>query len=552
MINQLIGIRMKQLKIFEKLIQFEQDILCHQLPNSMHSMELDIGNSDIAEDKRWKMLQDIQRRHIHRELEQYELDIQSYEQMFHNEFHTFQSDVSKSNTSYPVNWFSTLIYAVKRYIYEHIRRTIYTIRYKESCRLVTLKHRCREQLPSKNTLHVYPQIISDVLKVPLNRCQLNFLSRTGPSYIRPNQSYLYGLERRNQHIQDEHKTIMNSITSHLIRVHHIPTTSTIIKQFSDSLLTYLQQSYKTPLFHLHIYRMRKELQLVKAIRYRLNKGNCILRTTDKSGIFHLGHVKDYEQKIQAYRERTQAYVEVNDNPLSLIFDKVVRLLNELRSKKHIQAKHMDEMIPRAEKVSLGYLYFIPKPHKVYSLFFFLRLYTSLFFSLSLSKEGTPLRPIVSSMNTPTTGISKFLDRLLRPLFDKHARSTTIIDGVDLIRRLDTYVEQDKLKPTTHFCTFDITDLYTMLPQEQSLNILTEFLLEYGYHKVKGIPIDAIRKLARIVLTENVFVYDKKYYRQILGGAMGSAFTLTLANIFMWKWEKQLVQRLHSSNEIYGR
>ncbi len=130
-----------------------------------------------------------------------------------------------------------------------------------------------------------------------------------------------------------------------------------------------------------------------------------------------------------------------------------------------------------------------------------------------------MRPIVSSMNTPTTGIFKFLDQLIRPLFDKHVRSTTIIDGVDLIRRLQTYIENDYLKSTTQLCTFDITDLYTMLPQEESLNVLTEFLLQFGYHKVKGIPIDAIRKLARIVITENVFIYEKKFYRQVIGGAM---------------------------------
>jgi len=156
------------------------------------------------------------------------------------------------------------------------------------------------------------------------------------------------------------------------------------------------------------------------------------------------------------------------------------------------------------------------------------------------------------MNTPTTAISKFLDQLIRPLFDKHVQSTTIIDGVHLIRRLDTYVENGSLKPTTYFCTFDITDLYTMLPQQESLNILVEFLIEHGYNKVKGIPIDAIRKLGRIVLTENVFTYEKKFYRQILGGAMGSAFTLTLANIFMWKWEKEFVRRQLASNEIYDR
>jgi len=92
----------------------------------------------------------------------------------------------------------------------------------------------------------------------------------------------------------------------------------------------------------------------------------------------------------------------------------------------------------------------------------------------------------------------------------------------------------------------------MLPQEESLDVLTEFLLEYNYHKVKGVPLDAIRKLARLVLTENVFIYEKKFYRQVIGGAMGSAFTLTLANIFMWKWEKILVHRQLAANEIYGR
>ena len=62
----------------------------------------------------------------------------------------------------------------------------------------------------------------------------------------------------------------------------------------------------------------------------------------------------------------------------------------------------------------------------------------------------------------------------------------------------------------------------------------EFLNHYGYQKLKGISIDAIRKLGRIVITENVFIYNKKFYKQITGGGIVSAFTLTVANIFMWK------------------
>ena len=152
----------------------------------------------------------------------------------------------------------------------------------------------------------------------------------------------------------------------------------------------------------------------------------------------------------------------------------------------------------------------------------------------------------------TTGISRFLDRLIRPLFDKHARATTIVDGADLVHRLNKYVGDGRLKPTTLFCIFDITDLYTMLPQQESLYVLREFLIEYGYERVNGISIDTILELANLVLTENAFVYGEQIFKQIIGGAMGSPFTLTLANIFMWKWQRPLVRRQEALNEIFGR
>jgi hypothetical protein len=116
------------------------------------------------------------------------------------------------------------------------------------------------------------------------------------------------------------------------------------------------------------------------------------------------------------------------------------------------------------------------------------------------------------MNAPTTGISKMLDRLIRPLFDQYVQQTTIIDGVDLIRQLEKYVNLSLLTPTTHLCTFDITDLYTMLPQEESIAILKKFLLHFNHSHVQGMTIEAIEHLARIVLTENVFIYENKYYR----------------------------------------
>lgn len=145
-----------------------------------------------------------------------------------------------------------------------------------------------------------------------------------------------------------------------------------------------------------------------------------------------------------------------------------------------------------------------------------------------------------------------LDRLIRPLYDEHVQQTTIIDGVQFIHRLELYVRLGLLKPTTQLCTCDVTDLYTMLPQEESIEILKKFLYHFHYDHVQRMSIEAIERLASIVLTENVFIYEKKYYRQVVGGAMGSPFTLTLANIFMWNWEQQLVEYQRQKNELYGR
>ncbi|CAF5113722.1 unnamed protein product, partial [Rotaria sp. Silwood1] len=115
-----------------------------------------------------------------------------------------------------------------------------------------------------------------------------------------------------------------------------------------------------------------------------------------------------------------------------------------------------------------------------------------------------------------------------------------------------YIKKGLFKSTTLFCTFDIRNLYTMLPQDEALDILVEFLRFHGYTKVKGIDLETIRQLAAIVLKENVFVYGNKIYKQVLGGAMGSSFTLTLANIFMWKWQKDLARRQDMTAEFYGQ
>ncbi|CAF1466071.1 unnamed protein product [Didymodactylos carnosus] len=59
-------------------------------------------------------------------------------------------------------------------------------------------------------------------------------------------------------------------------------------------------------------------------------------------------------------------------------------------------------------------------------------------------------------------------------------------------------------------------------------------------------------MARLVLDTNCFAYKDKYYQQIHGGGMSSAFTQVLASIYMLEWEEHLIQHQAKHGEIYGR
>ncbi len=73
----------------------------------------------------------------------------------------------------------------------------------------------------------------------------------------------------------------------------------------------------------------------------------------------------------------------------------------------------------------------------------------------------------------------------------------------------------------------------MIPRNGAIEALIRFLDKYSIDRRSGIlTIDTILRMARLVLDTNYFAYKHKYYQQIHGGAMGSAFTQVLANIYV--------------------
>ncbi|CAF1350020.1 unnamed protein product, partial [Didymodactylos carnosus] len=229
-------------------------------------------------------------------------------------------------------------------------------------------------------------------------------------------------------------------------------------------------------------------------------------------------------------EKTKAYELLGpDSPLQDLVQRTNRLLRRLWIEKKLTRTQLEKLLVDPAKGELAHLYFLPKAHKL----------------------GAPLRPIVSGIKSPPMAISKFLDKCLRPLFDQMAEHSSIKGGIYLLNKLQKWARW-RLATTTHFLTVDVSDLYTMIPQDGAVDALRKLFSHLKLTNVSGLSIETILELTRFVLENNYFVLDGLYYRQIRGGAMGSPLTLTIANVYMFFYERPIAKMIKRQGGLYYR
>ena len=228
--------------------------------------------------------------------------------------------------------------------------------------------------------------------------------------------------------------------------------------------------------------------------------------------------------------RTNAYVEIAESPLKKMIEETDKFLRNLVKKKKMPQYMLDRLRPSRTESELPHLYYNPKDHKI----------------------DEPLRPIVSGVKSTLSKLSSFLDRIIRPLFDKHTQYA-LTDSIIFLKHLKEF----KITPDTSLYTFDIADLYTMIPQREAVLTVCEFLGRHGYKKVQGLAINTIKEMFIHVLRNSYFVLQlpglkPKFSQQIKGGAMDSACTQVLADIYVRKWESDFVQQQQRQGELYLR
>ena len=145
----------------------------------------------------------------------------------------------------------------------------------------------------------------------------------------------------------------------------------------------------------------------------------------------------------------------------------------------------------------------------------------------IHKPNSPGPPIVSACCCPTENIAAHLDEVMAPL----------------VRCLPAYVikkstftfDSSNDNPSFLF-TMDIKSLYTVIPNNGGLQALSHF---FDQRANKEPPTHTLTRLSELVLTLNALSFNREYYRQIGGVAMGSTMGPSYACLYVGYIEEQI-------------
>ena len=158
----------------------------------------------------------------------------------------------------------------------------------------------------------------------------------------------------------------------------------------------------------------------------------------------------------------------------------------------------------------------------------------LYGTCKVHKDGYPIRPIVSMINTPEYQLAKFLDQVIKPNIPA---KYSICSNAELIERLSVFEQ----KSGDHCVSFDVVSLFTNIPLDETITLVANAVYSTNAIKVPPMPKPSFVALLRIA-TGGIFSHREKLYQQCDGVSMGNPLAPTLANFFLGVVETELLEK----------
>ena len=263
----------------------------------------------------------------------------------------------------------------------------------------------------------------------------------------------------------------------------------------------------------HIKQQKSLLNKVNKTKTFLKKNkNLLILNPDKSNKTVIMYENDYDTKINDLLQDHNTYKELKSDPTNIYQKNNNSLISRWENLMYISpntAKNLKILNAQPPRI-----YGLPKLHK----------------------EGIPLRPIVSCIQSPFEKLSKFLKNILQNIVNQN--NYYIKDSVDFKNK----IKNINIPNEYTLISLDVVSLYTSIPIALAKEIITKKFDKIN--QFTDIPLIEFLEAVELTLKSTYFMYKKKFFKQIDGCAMGASISSVIAQLVMEDLEETILKNLN--------
>ena len=251
----------------------------------------------------------------------------------------------------------------------------------------------------------------------------------------------------------------------------------------------------------------------KALLDLANDPSITIKPADKGGSIVIMNTDDYVKSCLNSLSDSNFYEELPTDPNPKCRTDLDQTIDDLLSSNIINEFE-------ASNLQCGsrtpYFYGLPKIHKKFDRF-------------------PPLSPICSGFNSCTSNPSEFVDAFLKPL--AQLSPSYIKDTSDFVQKIETDVAPLVTHSKTFLVTMDVSSFYPNIDHQEGIDGCETAL---NTRTSQSVPTSVLCDLIMTILKCNTLKFGERFFHQIKGTAMGTPMAVNLANLFMGKFETDLL------------
>lgn len=271
-----------------------------------------------------------------------------------------------------------------------------------------------------------------------------------------------------------------------------------------------------------------------------NNKNIVIKKADKSTTIVIQNKSNYvSEGLRQLNDRVH-YQHIPHHNTENIEKEIYNCLHQLRSLNEIDDTTYT-FLRSNKKPKTGNLYLLPKIHKLGTE----KMENYIGVRALENQNLIKARPIIAQCASPTMTIGRFIDYFLVPLVQK--QETHIRDTSDFVSK----IEKIQIKKEYKLVTYDVTSMYTNMVPDELISAVNRALTKNKnvIYDIKTPSVDNLTNLLSILINNNEFEFEGKYYIQTLGCSMGAVPSPEISDLRMYEILNSIISKFNRSDKI---